>query len=229
MKLVIGLIVKGGKEHIDRWIDCINRLRCGLIVVDNGADQEVKKAIFNHKYLLQYHLQKGKERNNSRDYQKILNMAREEEATWVWNLDIDEFVPTIEIEKLLDHLLNTHDVSVGLPLFEMRNDMEHYVMITDFDGTLKHGRMCHKIYKTLSHFEFDQKDKHGNSIPHNCLAGEMYFLPMQHYGHLTKEMRDQKRKDYEKSSFKNSCEMKGNWMKEDDDVTIKKWGEWVKK
>ena len=229
MKLVIGLVVKGGKQFIDKWIDNIERIKCGVIVVDNGADLDVRNKLINHKYILQYHIQNDKDRNQSRDYQKILDMAREEDADWIWNLDIDEYVPEIDIEHLLNYLLNTRDDSVGVPLFEMRNDDQHYVLVADMDGKLKHGRMCHKIYKVHSHFAFNQKDKHGSSIPHNCKAGELYFMPYQHYGHLTKEQRDQKKKEYEKFNFKNYCELKGNWMKEDDEVEIKEWGDWNKK
>lgn len=229
MKLVIGLVVKGGKQFIDKWISTIEKIKCGIIVVDNGADKEVRDKLINHKYILQYHIQNGKERNQSRDYQKILDMAREEDATWIWNLDIDECVIEINIDDFVSYLLNTKDESIGLPLFEMRNDDQHYVMITDADGTLKHGRLCHKIYKSLSHFAFNQNDKHGTSIPHNCKPGEMYFLLVQHYGHLTKEQRDQKRKEYKEFNFKNLSELQGNWMKEDNEIVIKEWKGWTNK
>ncbi len=229
MKLIIGLIVKGGKEHIDKWIDSINRIKCGVIVVDNGADPEVRKKLINHKFVLQYHIQNNKERNNSRDYQKVLEMAREEDATWIWNLDIDECVPNINITELTGYLLNVKDESIGVPLIEMRNDDNHYIMVADADGNLKHGRLCHKIYKALSHFKFNEKDKHGSSIPHNCKPGELFFLLVQHFGHMTKEQRNAKRKEYEESNYKNKCELDGNWMKEDGEVTIRNWGEWNKK
>ena len=70
-------------------------------------------------------------RNQSRDYQKILEMAREEDCTWILNLDIDEYIPKFDMDYLLGHLLNTKDSSVGFPLFEMRDDDNHYVKVKD--------------------------------------------------------------------------------------------------
>jgi len=80
MKLAIGLVVKDGKQFIDQWIDCVERLGCDIIVIDNDADKEVRDKLINHKQTAQYHIQKFPNRNQSRDYQKIHEMAREEKA-----------------------------------------------------------------------------------------------------------------------------------------------------
>lgn len=224
MKFCIGLVVKGGKQFIKDWIKCAEKISDIILVVDNGADKEVRDILINHKSVKRYVIQKGLERNQSRDYQQILEMAREENCQWVWNLDIDEYVKKLNTGQLFESLLNWEDDSVGLPLLEMRGDKEHYVMIQDLDGTLKHARLVHKIYKTLSHFEFDKKDAHGRSIPHNCKAGGLYFLPIKHFGHMTKKLRDEKRKIYIDMGFKDEKEQESIWMEEDESkIEVRKW------
>jgi len=229
MKLAVGLVVQGGKEFIDQWIKSVEKLECTIFVVDNEAHTEVKTKLVNHPHVKQYHIQKGMSRNQSRDYQKILEMAREENIDWVWNLDIDEAVPDFNVDVLKEFLLNAKFTSVGLPLFEMRGDDNHYVMIKDCTPKLKDARLCHKIYKVQSHFKFDEKDAHGTSIPHNCLPGDTFPLPLKHFGHYTKELRDKKRKYYKEYSFKDLMEQDSTWLIEDDNkVTIKVFDEFVK-
>jgi len=228
MKLVIGLVVKEGVEFIEQWVECIERLKCDIIVVDNGADKEIKERLIYHPQVIQYHIQNFPGRNQSRDYQKILDMAREEKADWIWNLDIDEYVSELNIDNLLQFLLNCSLPSAGLPLIEMRNDNEHYVMVKEANGELRNGRLVHKIYKTLSHFAFDKNDIHGCSIPHNC-PREKNFIPIlvQHYGHYTKELRDQKRK--RSGHDKDIDEYQQTWFEEDKSkITIKSWSSLIK-
>ena len=215
MKIAIGLVVKGGKEWITNWVSCAEKIADVIFVVDNNADEEVKNILINHPKVKRYLIQKDLERNQSRDYQKILEMAREENCDWIWNIDIDEFIPLINYESLYYFLLNCEQESVAIPLIEMRNDYEHYIMILDTDGVLKHGRMVHKIYKTLSHFRFDEKDKHGQPIPHNCPRSKQHInVIVLHFGHMTKELRDEKRKKV--GEIKDVAEDYGTWMEEDE-------------
>ena len=225
MSLLIGLVVKDGKQFIDKWIECVERLGYDFVVVDNGADKEVKAKLLNHPQMAQYHIQSFKNRNQSRDYQKILEMAREEKADWVWNLDIDEYVPELNPEALDHLLLNCTKNSVGFPLVEMRGDDQHYVLIKQMDGEEKDARLVHKIYKVLSHYEFDKNDIHGCCIPHNC-SRDVEYVPVfiQHFGHYTKELRAEKRKrlGHEKDEY----EGLQSWMIDDDSkVIIKHWDE----
>jgi len=221
MKLLIGLVVKGGKEFIDKWIGTVERMNCPFVVVDNGADFYTREVLLAHKQMLQYHIQKFPNRNQSRDYQKILEMAREEKVDWVFNLDIDECIPKINMDFLNFYLLNTNKQSIGLPLIEMRNDDKHYVMIKEFDSTLRDGRLVHKIYKVLSHFKFDENDIHGCSIPHNCQREKEHIpIIIQHYGHLTKELREEKRQ--RSGHKKDNDEHLQTWLEEDESkITIK--------
>lgn len=227
--LCVGLVVKGGKEFIDDWIESAEKVSDCWFIIDNDADVEVKQKLINHSYTRKYLIQKDMERNMSRDYQKILEMAREEDYCWIWNLDIDEIVPEINIKQLYEFLLNTKDESIGFPLFEMRDDIEHYVMVKDCTDILKHARMCHKLYKNLSHLKFNEKDKHGNSIPHNCTPGELLFIPMKHLGHLTKELREGKRQQYKDGAKKDTHEFEQSWLEEDESkIVIKEWKAWEK-
>ncbi len=231
MRLAIGLVVKNGKEFINRWVSCAEKMCHSIFVIDNGADKEVKEKLMNHKLVKQYLIQKDMGRNQSRDYQKILEMAREEDCQWVWNLDIDEYVPEINMNNFFLELLNTRDNSIGFPLFEMRNDDKHYIMVKEYDGTDKHARLVHKCYKTLSHFKFDEKDKHGTSIPHNCNPGMIIFYPIQHFGHYSKKMRDEKRKTFKEEKFKDKSEQEAIWMEEDESkIIIKEFKieDWIK-
>jgi len=229
MKLAVGLVVQGGKEFIDQWLKSVEQFKCMIFVVDNDADSEVKVKLINHPQMKQYHIQKNMGRNQSRDYQKILEMAREEDVDWVWNLDIDEFIPNFNVNLLSDFLLNTKCTSIGLPLFEMREDDNHYVMITDCTPTLKDARLCHKIYKVQSHFEFNEKDVHGISIPHNCPSGDTFPLPIKHFGHYSKELREKKRNYYKEHSFKDLSEQNSTWLEEDESkITIKEFDKFVK-
>ena len=223
MRILIGLVVKDGKDFIDKWIESIERIGCKFLVVDNGADYSVRQLLQSHPQMVQYHIQTFPNRNQSRDYQKILEMAKEEKADWVWNLDIDEIVPYFNVDRFNYILLNSDCPSIGLPLVEMRNDDKHYVQIMDGDSTLKDGRLVHKIYKTLSHFAFDKNDIHGCSIPHNCERQKHHInLLIQHFGHYTKELREQKRE--REGHTKDEDEHLQTWMREDESkITIKKW------
>jgi len=229
MKLLIGLVVKDGKQFINKWIKSIERIGCGFLVIDNEADCKVRKILINHPQMIQYHIQKFPDRNQSRDYQKILEMAREERADWVWNLDIDEAVPEINMDGLIFNLINSTQPSVGFPLIEMRSDDKHYVMIKESSNELRDGRLCHKLYKVLSHFEFDKNDTHGCSIPHNCPRDKKHVsILIQHYGHMTKELREEKRKRIGHS--KDKAETLQTWLEEDETkITIKKWEDLMKR
>ncbi len=226
--LAIGLVVKGGSQFIDKWLACAEQFSKVWFVIDNGADIMVKDKLMYHPNTKQYLIQKDMGRNQSRDYQKILEMAREENCDWIFNLDIDEVIDITNLTKFYTFLLNTKDTSIGFPLFEMRGDDEHYVMVQDCTPELKHARLVHKCYKILSHFKFDEKDKHGKSIPHNCDAGNILFMPIRHYGHFTKELREEKRQQYKtENPGKDMEELQQSWLCEDEGkLTIKKWGEW---
>jgi len=215
IKLAIGLVIKGGEQFIEGWLACAEKLSHNILVVDNGADPKARALLLQHPKVKQYLIQNDMGRNQSRDYQKILVMAREENCDWILNLDIDEFMPLINGKELKAFLLNYEESSIGFPLFEMRNDRNHYIMVMD-NGKWKHGRLCHKCYKPLSHFAFDLNDIHGQSIPHNCPRSKSYItLPIQHFGHMTKELRDEKRE--KNSNFKDSIELDAVWMKENDE------------
>ena len=230
MKLAIGLVVKDGKELIDKWIESADRIADVIFVIDNGADQDVKDKLITHPKVKHYLIQKDMGRNQSRDYQKILEMAREEDCTWIWNIDIDEIVPKIDIMQLKQTLLNTSADSIGFPLFEMRNDDKHYVMINDIDGTLKDARLSHKCYKVLSHFAYNQKDKHGTPIPHNCKPGKMFFAPIKHYGHFNETLRNKKKKQYIENNFKDKSELNATWMENDDSkVEIREFNKFIER
>ena len=229
MKIAVGLVVKGGKQFIDQWLDCVNKIADMIFVVDNGVDIEVRNKLIDLIKVKKYLYQKDMGRNQSRDYQKILEMAREEDCTWILNLDIDEVFPNFNLNAFQQHLLNTKDNSIGFPLFEMRNDNNHFVMLKDISGTLKTCRLCHKCYKVLSHFKFNEKDVHGVSIPHNCTAGGMIPVPMQHFGHFTKELRAEKRSQYVNKNFKDNSEKLATWLEDDDSkVEIKEYDKTVK-
>lgn len=227
--LAIGLVVKGGKEFIDKWLESASQLGQALFVVDNGADEEVRQKLINYPRTLRYLIQKT-DRNMSRDYQKLLDMAREENFTWLFNMDIDEGILNSDYRKLYDYLLNTRDDSVGFPMFELRNDSDHYVMVKDCTTVLKHARLVHKCFKILSHFKYNEMDLHGQAIPHNCKVGETYNMIMKHYGHMTKELRDKKREYYKsENKGKDSNELEQTWMEEDESkITIKSISELLK-
>ena len=218
--LTVGLVVKGGKEFIDKWLEGIEKIGCMVIVIDNEADKEVRNKLINHKQVKYYIIQHGIERNMSRDYQKILDIAKEEDTMWVWNVDIDEYISPFNIKDLIGILLNSREDSIGMPLIEMRNDDNHYIMIDDTTNKLKDARLCHKLYRTHSHFEFNKKDYHGCAIPHNCKPGSTINIILRHYGHYTKVLRDKKKKYY-KNIIEDKNELNAIWMQEDDNVIIK--------
>ena len=219
MKLGIGLVVKEGKEFITQWIQCAEQIADVIYVIDNGADIETFTILMNHPKVKYYLIQKDLERNMSRDYQKILDIAREDDCEWILNLDIDEYIRQLPLSMFRVFLLDYTESSIAFPMIEMRNDNQHFVKIKDNTDDLKLARMVHKCYRTLSHFEFDKRDKHGCSIPHNCPRTKQAInIIIEHYGHITKEMRDKKR---EKMGYeKDSVELTGSWMEDDDSKVV---------
>lgn len=233
IKIAIGLVVRGGKQFIDGWIESANRMGDVIFVIDNEADEKVKNVLINHPKVKEYHIQKGKKRNMSRDYQKILDYAKEHKCHWVWIMDIDKYVPPIPkklYHVLKDYMLNTKEDSIGFPLFEMRGDKNHYIMIPEKQtGELKHARLSHEAYKVQSHFAYDIRDEHSGVIPQNCKPSEGFVtIPIHHYGHMTPELREEKRQKYIKDAldygYNDKGELESAWMSEnDEELTIKKW------
>lgn len=232
MKVCIGLVIKNNEEFIQDWIKSVENICDMIIVIDNGISEEGKKLLITHPLVKHYIIQKDVERNMSRDYQKILDIAREENCQWVINLDSDELIQDFDKGMLYNFLINCEDDSVGFPLFEMRNDKEHYVMVRDYmHMELKDGRLVHKAYKNLSHFKFNEKDKHGSSIPENCQRSKRFInVPIKHLGHMTKQLREEKRKKYIEfqnivsSQLKDFAELHEPWFEEDNNkITIKEW------
>jgi len=220
MKLGIGLVVKDGKEFIKQWLECTEKIADEIYVIDNGADIETFTTLINHPRVKYYLIQKDLERNMSRDYQKILDIAREDNCDWVLNLDIDEYIRyTPPIKMLIDYLNDSTDYSIAFPMIEMRNDNKHFIRVSSNNKDLKMARMVHKCYKVLSHFKFDERDKHGCSIPHNCPRTKQAInIVIEHYGHMTDELRAKKR---EKIGYeKDIDELKGSWMEDDDSKVI---------
>ncbi len=116
-KICIGLVVTQGKEFLDTWLDTVNRFGDFICVVDNDADPEVREAILKHPKLKQYRIQKKDKVNMSRDYQQILDMARDEHADWVWILDIDKYIPEVDNEVIKNFLIDYNGQSLGYALF----------------------------------------------------------------------------------------------------------------
>lgn len=225
MRLGVGLVIKNGDQFIDKWLDSAERIADVIFVVDNDGTERSTTMLALHSKVKYYKLQKGLERNMSRDYQQLLDMAREENVDWLWNIDIDEIVPTFDKKQFMSMLVNTRNESIGFPLFEMRDDDKHYVRVRENDGSLKDARCVHKCFKVLSHLAYNQKDKHGKSIPHNCKVDIIINIPIQHFGHLTKELREEKRKFYKEHSdntknFSDASENRAEWMKEDPEEIV---------
>lgn len=229
MRIGIGLVIKGNEQFVDKWLECASKIGDWIFVVDNGLSNECRMKLINHKAVKRYHIQKGLERNMSRDYQIILEDARKENCQWILNLDSDEYIPEISMEEFIFFLINCEKESIGFPMFEMRGDKEHFVMVKDPGKKLKDGRLVHKCYKVLSHLEFDERDKHGQAIPHNCNRDKTFIpIPIQHYGHMTKKLRDEKRKKV--GEWKDEEEEKQTWMEENPEkITIKSWSEFINK
>lgn len=207
--------MKDGKEFIKQWLHCVENIADEIYVIDNGADNEVFIELINHPKVTHYLIQRNQERNMSRDYQKILDIAREQNCDWILNLDIDEYIRYIPVNIFKDYLRDSEDDSIAFPMIEMRNDNKHFVKINDSTDELKIARMVHKCYKVLSHLKFNEKDKHGCSIPHNCHRTKQALnIIIEHYGHMTKELRDEKRKKIGES--KDSDELLGSWMEDDE-------------
>ena len=227
MRVGVGLVVKDGDQFIEKWLKSAEKIADVIFVVDNSGDKLTRSMLITHPKVKYYKLQKGLERNMSRDYQQILEMAREEDVQWVWNIDVDEIIPVYNKIDMFPFLINTRSESVGFPLFEMRGDDKHFVRVKEADGTLRDARGVHKCYKVLSHLEFNKNDKHGRSIPHNCKVDVVVNIPIQHFGHLTKKLRTEKLKFYNDhskgpSSYLDIAETGAEWMKENP-LEIKKW------
>ena len=177
----------------------------------------------------QYHFQNYPIRNMSRDYNKILEYAHEEKCKWVWLIDFDEYIPEIELYRFKGMLLNCKSDCVSFPLFEMRGDINHYIMVKDMDGSLKHARKCHKCYKVLPHTAYTVNDEHSAVIPDTCLfRDEIYWFPILHLGHMTKNLREEKRKMYSKDmeefGYDDKGELQSNWLTEnEEELEIKKY------
>ena len=161
-KICVGLVVKGGKEFIDHWIECVEKIADLIVVVDNNADKEVRELLIDHPLVKSYTKQTLK-RSNGRDYQLILEQARKFDVKWIWNIDIDEIVDfpqDFDKDEFADYICASNQETYTFPLFEMRNDKDHFT----------HIRTCPKLYRSFSHFKFVERDTYGGPIPDNCIA-----------------------------------------------------------
>ncbi|MFW9882184.1 MAG: hypothetical protein ACFFG0_54665 [Candidatus Thorarchaeota archaeon] len=231
LKIGIGLVGRWGNQFVDKWIESANRSGDVFLVVDNGIDKEAREKIINHPKTKHYHIQNYPSRNMSRDYQKVLDYAKEEKCDWVWIMDFDKYVPDFNIYGLKGFLLDSNEESISFPLFKCRGDNKHYVMINDKDGQLKHARLAHEMYRVKSHFCYDIRDEHSGVIPQNCKAEDrLIWIPIHHFGHMTKELREEKRqkyiKDKEEFGYDDKGELSAPWMEEDETkIVVKEFSE----
>ena len=222
-KIIIGLVCGNGKQWVEKWYEQAHRIGDDIIVIDNSTDG-TGEYFLNKPKVAFYLKNKYNDRHMSRDYQRILDLARSIGATWIFNLDLDEFVsPTCTNYNFLELVNNTTGVgyasTYGFILFEMIDDDQHF-MKTEYDC-----RLVHKFYKVLSHYKYDLTDKHGSSIPHNIeTLGPCVNFKIQHFGHYTKELRDQKINMYTNGSKKDKEEIFSPYLT--GEYTIQKWGGW---
>lgn len=231
VRIGVGLVGINGKNFISDWIESADRCGDCFLVVDNGIDREAREKIIKHPKTKHYHIQHYPYRNMSRDYQKILEYAREEKCQWVWIMDFDKLVSEVDIVELKSFLLDTNVESVSFPLFECRNDIDHYVMVKDKNNVPKHARLSHEMYRVKSHFEYDTRDEHSGVLPQNCKCEDcLLWIPIKHLGHMTKELREEKRqkyiKDKEMFGYDDKGELTSEWLCEDESkITIKKFSD----
>jgi hypothetical protein len=98
-------------------------------------------------------------------------------------------------------------------------------MIKDKNGVLKHARLSHEMYRVKLHFAYDTRDEHSGVIPQNCKAEDCFlWIPIHHAGHMTKELREEKRqkyiKDKEEFGYDDKGELSSPWMEEDESKVV---------
>ena len=223
MKIGIGLVIGDVPKSVknmffENYGNMSINIADILFVIDNTKDG-IKDIIKTWKFqTISYIKNEDNSRNMSRDYQKILNMARFYNCDWLFLLDIDEVLTGIIKEDVIEAIQNNPVYeSFGFTLYEMVNDFKHYIPLSkkqDF-------RVCHKLFKTSPHLFFNIYDKHGQCMPHNCPAGPILKSKLLHFGHFNKELRDFKKKQY--SSYvsdnnKDKEELEAIWFKKNFEV-----------
>jgi hypothetical protein len=232
MKIIIGLVVGNlSEEYRKKWTErwYIQALRLGdeIIVIDNSTDG-TGEYFLNKPRVAFYLKQKHNERHMNRDYQRILDLGRSIKAEWILNIDIDEIIDPIADYDSLQYMIGGNSTpfefhnNYRFLLFEMRDDENHYVQISGKDC-----RPVSKFYKVMTHLQFDMNNIHGSSVPENLEVGPIMNIKVKHLGHMTKDLREEKRNRYKLSSEKDILEQNADWLKEEG-VTIKemKENEW---
>lgn len=219
MRLIIGLVVgnvmeKYRKNWCERWYKQALRLGTDIIVIDNSTDG-TGEFFLNREKVIYYLKQSYNQRNMNRDYQTILNLTRIIHGDWILNIDIDEeYEPNITLDKLLyiinGNLEGKYYSSYKFILYDMREDEIHYSLLNGKDC-----RAVCKIFKVMPHLQYDLYNVHGTPVPENLEDGPILNIKIKHYGHWTKELREEKRKCYNTTMDRDLLEQNADWLKDE--------------
>lgn len=173
----------------------------GIIILDDDSSDKTYEVAVSRKLILK--VQKRREEfNDLLNRNLLLNLASFFKHKWVCYLDIDETLD-LRFTSIRDIIAKTDADSFIFNLIQLWDDEE--IFNIEYPSTLNGISLKYRMFKNIGHAQiFSNRGKlHFRPIPY---CGKVSHVPIiiKHYGNLTKEMREEKYKFYQKEDLEHS-------------------------
>lgn len=173
----------------------------GIILLDDDSSDKTYEVAVSNKLILK--VQKNREEfNDLLNRNLLLNLAAFFKHQWCCFLDVDE-VLDLRFTNIQDIINKTDADSFIFNLVQLWDNEETFNM--EYPSTLNGVSLKFRMFKNIGHTQISSKrgKLHFRPIPYSGKASHVPII-IKHYGNLTKEMREQKYKFYQKEDSENS-------------------------
>lgn len=195
----LGVISRIGSapDYIDKFLDSVENYADGLLVVLDNPDKYTKQKVLDFD-LLTDHLIFDKEHNESRDRQKLLDMAYEHSFDWAISLDVDETVDDRLTREKFGELMNPVNPDILYYTFQILTfyNKNNDFMLHSVWGNMFQARMF-RIFPDQKVVISDKTTLHCSHSPHiSPVNTARTSFKILHYGYDSVEKRTSKYDHY---------------------------------